>query len=201
MSVFPDTPKTLLSRMAAQVTGESESNWVRFFDLYQPVILKFAEYVGGKGDSEDVAQDVFVKLVETFRNGGYDPRKGSFRAYLATMIRHEVVNRWHKAQVRAADAHVSIDNDDAPIDVAVPSETAAVIDAKWAMARRNAAVEHVLTRTALSQQSKSVYRAYVLEDRPIDEVSSTFGIPKNSVSQIKTRVDRMIADYESMFAD
>ena len=162
MSAFPDTPKTLLSRMAAQVTGESEASWARFFDLYHPVICKFAEYVGAKGEAEDVVQDIFVKLVEVFRKGAYKPDRGRFRAYLATLIRREVVNRWHKAQVRAVDRQVSLDNDDFPVEVAVPSETAAVIDAKWLQARRSAAIEHVLT---------------------------------------KTRVERMIADYEAMFAD
>ena len=201
MSAFPDTPKTLLSRMAAQVTGESEASWVRFFDLYQPVIRKFAEYVGAKGEAEDVVQDVFVKLIEVFRRGAYKPDRGRFRAYLATLIRREVVNRWHKAQVRAVDRQVSLDNDDFPVEVAVPSETAAVIDAKWWQARRSAAIEHVLTKTALAQQSKDIYRAYVLEERPIGEVAKSFGIPNNSVSQIKTRVERMIADYEAMFAD
>lgn len=201
MSAFPDTPKTLLSRMAAQVTGESEASWVRFFDLYQPVIRKFAEYVGAKGEAEDITQDVFVKLVEVFRKGAYKPDRGRFRAYLATLIRREVVNRWHKAQARAADRQISLDNDDFPVEVAVPSETAAVLDSKWLQARRSAAIEHVLTKTALAQQSKDIYRAYVLEERPIGEVAKAFGVPNNSVSQVKTRVERMIADYEAMFAD
>ena len=201
MSAFPDTPKTLLSRMAAQVTGESEANWVKFFDLYQPVICKFAEHVGAKGESEDVAQDVFVKLVETFRNGRYQPSRGRFRAYLAAMIRHEVVNRWQKGMARAADRHVSLDDDDFPLEVGVPSETAAVIDMKWRLARHAAAIEHVLTKTALAQRTKDIYRAYVLEERPIDEVAKAFKVPNNSVSQTKTRVERMIADYEAMFAD
>lgn len=201
MSVFPDTPVSLIARMAAQVTGESEASWVRFFDLYQPVIRKFAEYVGAKGESEDVAQDVFLKLTEAFRNGAYDPKKGRFRAYLATMIRREVINRWHKEQVRAVDRQVSLDDDKMLLEVGVPSETVAVIDAKWRLARRAAAIEHVLTRTALSQQSKSVYRAYVLDEKPIGEVAKSFGLPNNAVSQIKTRVERMIADYEAMFAD
>ena len=168
MSAFPDTPVTMLARMAAQVTGESEAGWVRFFELYQPVIKKFAEYAGAKQDSEDVAQDVFVKLVEVFRRGGYQPEKGSFRSYLATMIRREVINRWQKALVRGAGRHISIDDDDSPFEVAVPSETAAILDAKWRLAEHAAAVEHILTKTALAQKSKDVYREYVLKERPTE---------------------------------
>ena len=36
MSAFPETPATLLVKLAAQVTGEDEANWVRFADLYVP---------------------------------------------------------------------------------------------------------------------------------------------------------------------
>ena len=57
----------------------------------------------------------------------------------------------------------------------------------------------VLTKTALSAQSKAVYQAYVIDERPIGEVAAEFKIPRNSVSQIKTRVERMIAAIESEF--
>ena len=92
---------------------------------------------------------------------------------------------------------MSIDDPDAGVDPSVDSATAAVIDAKWRLARRKAAVEWALTRTALSAQSKAVYRAYVIEERPIGEVAAEFSIPRNSVSQIKTRVERMIAAIEA----
>lgn len=197
MSALPDTPVTLIARMAAQITGEDEAGWVRFFDLYQPVIRHFAQAAGAKADSEDVAQEVLVKLVDVFRNGTYTPEKGRFRAYLATITRREVINRWQKAQARAAGRHVSLDD----AEIAVPPEAAAMLDAKWRLAQHAAAVEHVLTRTALAQKSKDVYRAYVLEERPIGEVAKAFGVSRNVVSQVKTRVDAMIADFESMLRD
>lgn len=201
MSAFPDTPVTLLARLAATCTGESAAGWERFFAQYQPVIQRFAAFAGAGREAEDVAQDVFVKLVDVFRNGRYDPKRGTFRAYLATMIRREVINRWHKAAARAADRHVSLDNDDHPVDVAVPSETATVLDAKWRLACHQAAVEHVLTRTALAERSKAIYRAYVLEEHPIAEVAAAFGVTNNTVSQTKTRVERMIAEHESLLGE
>jgi len=201
MSAFPDTPVTLLAKLAAERTGQSASDWARFFEMYQPVIAAFAKHVGAKRDAEDVAQDVFVKLVAVFQNGRYDPTRGSFRAYLATMIRHAVVNLWQREQVRAADCHVSIDNDENPVELAVPSETAAILDAKWRLARHEAALEHVLTKTALSEKSKAIYRAYVVDGRPIGEVAAAFGVPNNAVSQTKTRVERMVAEHEALLGE
>ena len=200
MSRIPETPVTLIARMAAQVTGEDEATWVKFFELYQPVIRHFAEFAGARSDADDVVQDVLLKLVDVFRSGAYRPEKGRFRAFLATITRREVINRWQKAQARAADRHVSL-NRTAAQEIAVPPEAAEILDAKWRLAQHAAAVEHVLTRTALAQKSKDVYRAYVLEEKPIGEVAKAFGVSRNVVSQIKTRVDAMIADFEDMLRD
>ena len=197
MSDLPDTPVTLIARMAAQMTGEDEAGWVKFFDLYQPVIRHFAEYAGAKTDSEDVVQEVLIKLVDVFRRGVWKPEKGRFRAYLATITRREVINRWQKAQARAEGRQIPIDD----AEIAVEPEAAALLDAKWRLAQRTAAIEHVLTRTALAQKSKDIYRAYAMEERPIGEVAKAFGVSRNVVSQTKTRIDAMIADYEAMFRD
>lgn len=200
MSKIPNTPVTLIARLASQITGEDEAAWAKFFELYQPVIRHFAEYAGAKSDTDDVVQDVLVKLVDVFRSGTYRPEKGRFRAFLATITRREVINHWQKAQVRAADRHVSLNRTTAQ-EIAVPPEAADLLDAKWRLAQHTAAVEHVLTRTALAQKSKDIYRAYVLEERPIGEVAKAFGVSRNVVSQVKTRVEAMIADFEAVLRD
>ena len=63
MSVFPDTPVSMLARIAKNVTGESESVWAQFFGMYQAPIVKFAEYVAeqrrgcGAGDIHEAGED------------------------------------------------------------------------------------------------------------------------------------------------
>ena len=88
MSAFPETSMTLLKKIAVQVTGEREAAWVRFFGLYEPAIKRFVVWHDSSHDPDDVVQDIFLKLVNVVQSGGYDSSKGSFRAFLATMIRH-----------------------------------------------------------------------------------------------------------------
>ena len=198
MAVFPDTPATLLARIAMQATGDAdEAAWTRLFDLYAPAIRKFAAGLGARSDAEDVAQEIFLKLVTVLRNGFYHADAGMFRRYLATMIRRELVSRWRKAQARGAASNTPLDDLDVGEEPSVPPEQAAVIDAKWRLARHEAAVEHALTRTALSARSRDIYRAYVLDERPIDEVAARFSVTKNHIGQIKLRVNRMIAALEA----
>lgn len=201
MAAFPDTPATMLAKIAAQRTCESEVAWGRFFGLYEPVIRRCAAAMGAGDDSEDVAQEIFIKLVGILREGRYSPSGGKFRSYLTTLIRHELVSRWRKAQVRQAANHVSLDDPDSALEIAVPDSVSAEIDAKWYRARHDAAVDHVLTKTFISRQSKDVYSMYVVDGRPVGEVMERFGLTRNTVYQIKTRVEKMISAVESEMGD
>ena len=192
MNVFPETSVTLLAQLAAQVTGEDEAAWTRFFELYEPAIVKFAQLRGFAQAADDVVQEVFLRLVGVLRAGRFTPGETPFRAYLATLIRNQLVSMHRYEAARGEGRMVPLEDD----LVATPEETAELIDLDWRLARRRSAVEHVLTKTAVSEQSKAVYRRYVLDEQPIGEVARAFGLSRNAVSQIKTRLDRLVAAIE-----
>ena len=197
MSAFPETSMTLLKKIAVQVTGEREAAWVRFFGLYEPAIKRFVAWHDSSHDPDDVVQDIFLKLVNVVQSGGYDSSKGSFRAFLATMIRRHLVSLYRKDQARGAGLHVDIDD----AEPSVSADVAEQIDLKWRMARHQSAIEHVLTKTAISAQSRDIYRAYVEEGRSLDEVAAQFGVAKAVIYKIKSRVEQMAAIIEEEFAD
>ena len=197
MSAFPETSLTLLRKIAVQVTGEREAAWVRFFGLYEPAIRRFVAYHDSAHDPDDVVQDIFLKLVNVVQAGRYDSSMGSFRAFLATMIRRHLVSLYRQDQARGAGLHVNIDD----VDPAVPADVAEQIDIKWRQARHQSAIEHVLTKTAISAQSRAVYRAYVEDEMPLDDVIAKFGVTKAAVYKIKSRVEQMAAVIEEEFAD
>lgn len=197
MSAFPVTSLTLLQKIAVQVTGEREAAWVRFFGLYEPAIKRFVAYHDSTHDPDDVVQDIFLKLVTVVQSGGYDSSKGSFRSFLATMIRRHLVSLYRKDQARGAGLHVDIDD----VEPTVPANVVEQIDAKWRMARHQSAIEHVLTKTAISAQSRAIYRAYVEEERPLEEVATQFGVTPAAVYKIKSRVEQMASIIEEEFAD
>ena len=122
-----------------------------------------------------------------------------FHSYLATMIVNEVHMAHRKEMARAGDRKVSLDaggedeSSSALMDtLAAPEESPESIDADWRQAVLKSAVEHVLTKTALSDRDRKVYRAYALEGRDIADVAKEFGLSRNSVSQIKSRIDKRI---------
>ena len=213
MSVFPPTSMTLLQKLAVEATGGNEASWVRFFGLYTPAMRRFIELNDHTHDPDDVIQDVYVKLVEILEKNQYDADKARFRTFLAMLIRRQLISLYRKDQARGGNATISLDAMQEPdesdraasariaADLSIPATQADEIDLTWAKAKHEAAVEHVLTKTALSAQTKAVYRAYVLENRPADQVAAEFGIAENLVFQIKFRVDKAISVIEEEYAD
>ena len=189
MSAFPETSMTLLRKIAVQVTGEREAAWVRFFGLYEPAIKRFVAYHDSAHDPDDVVQEVLMKLVGVLREGRFKPGPVPFRAYLVTLIRRHLVSLWRKDQARGAGLFVPLEEDSA----SVPPEVAELIDLDWRLAKRRAAVEHVLTKTALSERDRAVYKFYVQERNTIEDTAEKFRLTRNNVSQIKTRIERRIA--------
>ena len=198
--MIPDTPKTLLRKIAEYANGDDAAEWARFVELYTPVIRAF---IGARGDEapsdvDDVVQEIFVRLVNVLRAGTYRPEKGRFRAYLGTMVRRLLIDRHRRSLARGAGETVSAE------EVEILDETpdaAAYVDMHLLMARHAAAVEHVLSRTMLDTRTVAAYRAYALDGEPAADVATRLGITHNALRQIKYRVDRMIAAVEAAYGE
>jgi RNA polymerase sigma-70 factor (ECF subfamily) len=189
----------LLQKLAVEVTGGNEASWVRFFNLYTPAIRRFVEWNDHVHDPDDVVQEVYLKLVEIIRSGKYDADKARFRTFLSLLIRRQLITLYRQDQARHAADRCSID--DLAEELSVPSEQQDQVDLSWAKAKHEAAVEHVLTKVAMKQQSREIYRAYVLENRPIDEVSAAFGVAPDIIYKVKNRVNKMIEAVEMEYAE
>ena len=204
MNAFPETSATLIQKIKTLAPGEDGAAWVRFWDSYAAAIRTFAARKGGEENADDIVMTVLGKLVDVLRSGQYSPEKGAFHSYLSTMIINEVHMMRRKEMVRQVDRRVSLDapinkkedseaNDQTLADV-LPQEAVSpdVLDEDWRQAILESAMDHVLNKTALSQRDRAVYREYVQEGRPIEEVAAKYGISRNFVSQIKTRINRRI---------
>lgn len=199
MSLFPPTSLTLLHKLAVEVTGGNEASWVRFFELYTPAIRRFVEWNDHVHDPDDVVQEVYLKLVEIIRAGKYNPDKARFRTFLALLIRRQLITHYRQDQARHVADRCSID--DLTEELSVPSDQREKIDLDWAKAKHEAAVEHVLTKVAMKAQSRDIYRAYVIEERPVEDVAATFGVTPDIIYKVKNRVNKMIEAVEAEYAE
>jgi len=200
MNDFPSTSQTLLEKLAVEATGGGDGTaWTRFFGLYTPAMKNFVLLIDHNHDPDDVVQEVYLHLVKILAEKRYKADKSKFRTFLKMLIRRQLIGIYRREQAHSADEVVSIENlSNEPV---VPPEQGLALDLAWIKARHEAAVEHVLTKTALSAKTKAVYRAHVIDGMSADEVCRKFGIDGNYLRQIKFRVEKVISLIETELSD
>lgn len=82
----PQTSPTLLGKLRQDPTNQKA--WDQFVKLYGPRICAWCRHWGlQEADTQDVTQNVLLRLAQTIRTFSYDPSR-SFRAWLKTLTRH-----------------------------------------------------------------------------------------------------------------
>jgi len=197
MSVFSPTPHALMRSLKDLADEQDEARWARFVELYEPAIRDFIRLQDPdipEADRDDLVQDTYVRIVPAIRNGVYDPSKGRFRNFLATVIRNLMVDRLRAIAVRRSAAAVAAAE---RLGVAESPAAAELLDVKWRLACHHAAVERVFSQSALSAQSRRVYAMMEIEGLSAGEIAVRTGLAANAVRRIISRVRRMVAAVES----
>lgn len=198
MTGFVQTQLTLLAKLARSQSGMDEEAWSRFFELYYPAMMKFAEMFCNAHNAEDIVQRVLVKLVSVLREGRYQRQDGvQFRSYLKTLIRREFID-WRRTEGVRQKRQVPLDE---AAQIAVDDRVALRLDLEWRLACHSAALEHVLTQMAMNRKMRLAYRLYVLEERPAAEVAATLGVSVGYVRLAKSRVNRLVTAVESIYGE
>ena len=196
---YPETSATLLRTLREAWSGVDDVAWSRFVDLYGPVVHHLVRLLSpgiSDADTDDAVQDVFVKLVNILRSGAYDPAKGKFRTYLSTLVRRLLIDRYREAAARRRDRQVEIEVAE---KIAVEDDPGAWMDAKWRIACRMAAERRVMEESALAEQSREVWRLLSVEGLSVKDAARRLGIPSNTVSKIKRRIETRIAAVLALY--
>ena len=197
---YPETSATLLRTLREARSGVDDVAWARFVDMYGPVVHHLVRLLSpgiSDADTDDAVQDVFVKLVNILRSGAYDPAKGKFRTYLSALVRRLLIDRYREAAARRRDRQVEIEVAE---EIAVEDDPGAWMDAKWRIACRMAAERRVMEESALAEQSREVWRLLSVEGLSVKDAARRLGIPSNTVSKIKRRIETRIATVLMLYA-
>ncbi len=196
---YPETSATLLRTLREARSGVDDVAWARFVDMYGPVVHHLVRLLSpgiSDADTDDAVQDVFVKLVNVLRSGAYDSAKGKFRTYLSTLVRRLLVDRYREAVARRRDCQVELD---AAEQIGIDDDPGAWMDAKWRIACRMAAERRVMEESALAEQSRAVWRLLSVEGLAVKDAARRLGIPSNTVSKTKRRIETRIAAVLALY--
>ena len=196
---YPQTSVTLLRTLREARSGVDDVAWARFVDMYGPVVHHLVRLLSpgiSDADTDDAVQDVFVKLVDILRSGAYDPAKSKFRTYLSTLTRRLLIDSYRAAAARHDGEHADIAEME---DLASGDDPGELVDAKWRVACRMAAERRIMEESALSDQSRAAWRLLSGSGLSVKDAARRLGIPANTVSKVKRRMESRIAAMLGMY--
>jgi RNA polymerase sigma-70 factor (ECF subfamily) len=96
-----DSPRTRPSLLVRLRDERDHEAWARFVEVYGPLIYGYARRQGLQdADAADLMQDSLRVVAGAVKGLVYDPRRGSFRAWLFTVVRNQLL-RFRSRQDRA----------------------------------------------------------------------------------------------------
>ncbi len=176
------TRSSLLRRVQGR---RDERSWNEFDGIYRPLLVQYARRRGvGPELAEEIAQESLVAVARQI--GGFQRRR-SFRAWLRAIVDHKVAD--HLARRRRnptlSDETLSALRDPSP----APSE---LWESHW-----NAGIARMMVhrlRTVFAAHTLQAFEMYVLDDRPVEEISRTLGMTANQIYVAKSRVARYLRE-------
>jgi RNA polymerase sigma-70 factor (ECF subfamily) len=91
MRPMGDEPATSASLLMRIRDRGDHAAWSRFVEVYRPLIHGFARKHGlQEADAADLTQEVLRAVARSVGRLDYDPRRGTFRGWLFTVVRNEL---------------------------------------------------------------------------------------------------------------
>lgn len=182
------THLTLLERLR---NPRDEQAWIRFADLYTPLLLRWALQLRlQSADAADLVQDVMVLLSRKLPGNAYT-HTGSFRAWLKTVFRNKLRERLRRRQPATCDESPALET------LAAPEDDSAEEEDRRLLLQRGLA----LIRPEFSDVTWQAFWQYAMCERAPAEVAQELNISTGTVYAAKSRVLQRLRLDLQLFLD
>ena len=183
MTEPPPTRPSLLVRLR---DARDAPAWAQFVQVYAPLVYGFARRQGLQdADAADLTQEVLHTVARSIARLDYDPRRGSFRGWLFTVVRTRLSNFRDRRRTHPDRGSGDTDVQYVLDDVASPEE-AAWWDAEHERRLFAWAAEQV--RPHVEPATWQAFWQTAVEGRPAKDVAAELGLNVASVYVAKGRV-------------
>lgn len=176
------TRETLLLRL--RDPGDAAS-WEEFVDLYTPMLYAYCLKRGvRREDAADIVQEVMRTVARQMGSFTYDPDRGTFRAWMHTLLRASLSRFFKKAehQPRTAESTAilrKLENTPDPVEQRDWDREYEHEMLAWAMAK---------AKPQFSARVWEVFEETAVRERSVGDVAAKFGMTSNAVNLAKFRV-------------
>jgi RNA polymerase sigma-70 factor (ECF subfamily) len=191
---MPEEPITWPSLLLRLRDARDADAWQQFVRLYAPLVYGFARRRGLQdADAADLTQEVLRAVAGAAGRLDYDPRRGSFRGWLFTVVRNKVLNFYERGRRHCPGSG------DTAVQALLEGRPAGAEDeaALWELEYRRG-----LMATALEQvrgdfhgSTWEAFRLTALEGRKPREAARTLGTSVAAVYKAKGRVLARLRDH------
>lgn len=188
------TRKSLIEKLD---NWEDHRVWDEFYQTYWRLIFSVATKAGlTREEAFDVVQETIIAIARQVKKGQYDPRAGSFKAWLLQMTRWRILDvfRARKRQPSLADQgdehseHAELAMDRLTQDKDNVLEK--IWDKEWRDNISSAALERVKNR--VSPRQYQIFDCYVLKGWGVKKTAEVLGINAAQVYLAKHRVGALV---------
>lgn len=191
---FIPTRATLIDRLK---NWQDQASWQDFFDTYWKLIYGLARKFGlNEEDAQDVVQDTLVSVANQMPNFRYDPKLGSFKSWLRTVIRSRILDHIRKrGKTPTVPIHVDSEGGDDLFTLKeLPDKNSPNIDQLYEQEFQKNVLDAAVARVKrkLDPQKYQVFDCYVNKGMEPERVAAAFKISVNQVYLAKNRITEMI---------
>ena len=188
MDTGKQTRQTLLQKL--QSAEEDEGSWDDFVKYYEGYIYVVIRGLGVDiKDSEDLLQDVLVKVWKALPNYSYDVEKCRFRTWLCVVIRNTVFNFLDLKANKNKQKNVSYNEIKENLNLVSESEIDQIAEREWKSYISNMAWDNL--KDDFSELNRQIFEASLdTDDNTV--IADRFGIAESSVRVYKMRVRKAI---------
>ena len=185
MADIPTTSTTLLRDLAQD---SQHARWGEFVTRYRPMMEAFMRERFPSLDADDVIQETLIELIRVFPVYRYSPEeKGHFHNYLTGVLRHRAL-RMMGEESRYAKLADGFQHDGVVVPSGGPPSLAAEDETAWRESLMEIALRQLLSDESIHERTRLVFARVAVNGEKPDEVAAAFGIARNAVDQIKSRM-------------
>lgn len=166
---------------------QDSAAWAEFDAVYRPILRRFARARGLDDDQvEDVVQHCMMAVTQHIAAFDYDPSRGRFKGWLRTLVNNHIAKLHRHGTDQQAGTTIleSLEGGEDSPD--------ALFDQIWQREHLKYCLGQV--RANVEDATYRAFRAYALEEQPIENVCAELNMTKNQVQLIKWRITQMLRD-------
>ncbi len=213
MAKIPTTSTTLLRDIA---NDSQHARWGEFVARYRPIMEAYMRERFPSLDADDVIQETLIAVCAALPSYRYAPEEnGYFHNYLTGILRNKALRQLHKDQRQAeitemvgrdasieplVGSRVPRDRDGRAVAPRPPSGMMADDEQSWRETLVEIALQQLMNDESIQSRTRQVFLRVAVNGEKPDDVAAAFGIERNAVDQIKSRMmprlQKIVADLE-----